>query len=91
MILVDNSVFSFAFQLDNGIPILPFYTNKDDEELIHLTYYFKCLVDQEDVRDHNKEAFGLEKLALMDFEEVMGKNSLTEEDNSEDNTQMANK
>ena len=25
MVLVDNSAYSYAMQLDNGIPILPFY------------------------------------------------------------------
>jgi CTD small phosphatase-like protein 2 len=59
MVLVDNSVLSFALQLENGIPILPYYYNKQDEELLHLMYYLKCLVTQEDVRMHNREAFGL--------------------------------
>ena len=63
MVLVDNSVLSFAMQIENGIPILPFYTSKADEELLHLVYYLKCLVVQDDVRSHNKEAFGLTKLA----------------------------
>jgi len=63
MVLVDNSVLSFAMQIENGIPILPFYVNKQDEELLHLIYYLKCLVVQEDVRPHNREAFGLNKLA----------------------------
>lgn len=45
MVLVDNSVLSFAMQLENGIPILPFYVNRADEELLHLVYYLKCLVE----------------------------------------------
>lgn len=65
MIIVDNSVLSFLFQLDNGVPILPFYTNRQDEELIHLSFYLKCLAENTfmtDTRDHNREAFGLYKL-----------------------------
>jgi CTD small phosphatase-like protein 2 len=31
MILVDNAAYSYAFQLENGIPILPFYEGKDYE------------------------------------------------------------
>ena len=27
MVIVDNAVYSFAFQLDNGIPIVPFYSD----------------------------------------------------------------
>jgi CTD small phosphatase-like protein 2 len=30
MVIVDNAVYSFGFQLDNGIPILPFYEDKTD-------------------------------------------------------------
>jgi CTD small phosphatase-like protein 2 len=30
---VDNAVYSFGYQLDNGIPIIPFYEDKRDEEL----------------------------------------------------------
>eukprot|EP00347_Sterkiella_histriomuscorum_P020709 403336778 len=71
MVLVDNSVLSFAMQIENGIPILPFYTSKADEELLHLVYYLKCLVVQDDVRCHNKEAFGLTKLAQMDLQQIM--------------------
>lgn len=69
MIIVDNSVLSFLFQIDNGVPILPFYTNKLDEELVHLSFYLKCLAEQDpaDVREHNREAFGLHKLIDMDI------------------------
>ena len=30
MLLVDNSVHSFGFQLDNGVPIIPFYDDPTD-------------------------------------------------------------
>ena len=43
MVLVDNSVYSFAYQIDNGIPILPFYDDQADEELLHLAYYMESL------------------------------------------------
>jgi CTD small phosphatase-like protein 2 len=51
MVIVDNSVYSFAFQIENGIPIIPFYNDKEDEEMLHLIYYLNCLVQAEDVRD----------------------------------------
>lgn len=28
VVIIDNAVYSFGFQLDNGIPILPFYDDK---------------------------------------------------------------
>jgi CTD small phosphatase-like protein 2 len=62
LIIVDNSVFSFSFQIDNGIPIIPFYADKEDEEMLHLVYYLNCLTSVEDVRPQNREAFELIKL-----------------------------
>jgi len=64
ILIIDNSCLSFAFNINNGIPILPFYDNDKDEELKHLTYYLSCLEesDVEDIRVHNNEAFGLLKL-----------------------------
>lgn len=67
MVLVDNSVYSFAFQLDNGVPIIPFYTNNTtcaDEELKHMIYYMQCLYGVEDVRDLNRDAFELSRLKM---------------------------
>jgi CTD small phosphatase-like protein 2 len=39
MVIVDNSVHSFAFQEENGIPILPWYRNMEDTELLKLIDY----------------------------------------------------
>jgi len=33
MVLVDNAAYSYAFHLDSGIPILPYYEGKVDYEL----------------------------------------------------------
>jgi len=62
MVLVDNSVYSFAYQIDNGIPIISYYDDPNDEELLHLMYYIKCLAECEDVRLKNRQAFDLYKL-----------------------------
>ena len=64
ILIVDNSCLSFAFNINNGVPILPFYDSAKDEELRHLNYYLNCLHEANvyDVRDHNQEAFGLLKL-----------------------------
>lgn len=71
MVLVDNSVFSFAFQVNNGIPILPYYHGQQDEELIHLLYYLDCIVELDDVRPHNEQAFGLIKLSEMEQDDLL--------------------
>ena len=61
--LVDNSAYSFAFHIDNGIPIIPFYRDKSDEEMLHLVYYLNCLAEYDDVREQNRSAFELFKLS----------------------------
>ena len=68
MLIIDNSCLSFAFNIGNGVPILPFYDSKTDEEMKHLTYYLNCLIENKqspafnDVREYNDDAFGLLKL-----------------------------
>lgn len=57
MIIIDNSVMSFAFQLENGIPILPYYDNPEDTELNFLTNYLKNVAKAEDLREENKARF----------------------------------
>lgn len=64
VVLVDNSVFSFAYQLDNGIPIIPFYNDANDEELCHLIFYLETLAEVDDVRESNRKAFELYQLGL---------------------------
>jgi CTD small phosphatase-like protein 2 len=51
MVIVDNAVYSFGFQLDNGIPIIPFYNNREDEELLHLINYINTLAFFNDLRE----------------------------------------
>jgi CTD small phosphatase-like protein 2 len=51
LVIIDNAVYSFGYQLENGIPILPFYKDKNDEELLHLIYYLRCLTQFEDIRE----------------------------------------
>ena len=51
VVIIDNAVYSFGFQIENGVPILPFYNDKNDEELKHLVFYLKCLADCKDVRE----------------------------------------
>lgn len=63
MVIVDNSVYSFAYHIDNGIPIIPFYHEQTDEEMLHLIFYLDCLSSCEDVRVQNREAFELHKLS----------------------------
>jgi len=55
MIIIDNSILSFAFHLDNGIPILPYYNNKNDRELLYLVHYLGTLVNQPNLSIENRK------------------------------------
>jgi CTD small phosphatase-like protein 2 len=33
LVLIDNAAYSFVHQLDNGIPIIPYYRGEKDYEL----------------------------------------------------------
>ena len=57
IVIVDNAVYSFGFQLENGIPIIPYYEDEEDEELFHLIPYLEILANSEDVREKNRDAF----------------------------------
>ena len=59
LILVDNSVYSFGFQLDNGVPIIPYYNDPQDQELKHLTDLLGALSHCDDVRQHIATTFKL--------------------------------
>lgn len=59
MIIVDNFAHSFAYQLDNGIPIISWVDYEHDKELQGLIYYLKKLVQVDDIRETNKKVFSL--------------------------------
>ena len=62
VVLVDNSTFSFGYQLCNGVPILSYTGATADMELMSLFDYLQNLAKQPDVRKFNLEYF---KLHLM--------------------------
>ena len=57
MVIVDDSTLSFGFQLDNGIPIVPYKGEKDDAELLFLYEYLEYLKDQPDMAKANRNFF----------------------------------
>ena len=77
IIIIDNSVVSFTYQLDNGMPILPYYDSNRDNELVCLAYYLLAIFEYKDLReanklyvklDHYKEA-AIEKFKIEEEEE----------------------
>ena len=68
VIIIDNSVLSFVFHMDNGIPILPFYDNKNDDELKFLIGYLDNLAQHKDLSAENKKLIPLEHFKQKVFE-----------------------
>ena len=62
MLLVDNAAYSFCSHLENGIPILPFYDNKNDNELLELLSYLKKLLVFDNIVEGNKRCMKLDKV-----------------------------
>lgn len=67
ILLVDNSVHSFGLQLANGIPIVPFYDDGQDQELVHLASYVLSLANVENLVSVNSATFKLEELKAADL------------------------
>ena len=61
-VLLDNYVHSFAFNIDNGIPILEWRNDPDDDELLYVINYLKEAAKAEDCREFNRKNLGLYKI-----------------------------
>jgi len=60
MIIVDNSIISFAFDLDNGVPINSYMgTEEDDKEILFLYSFLEECSKSTDVRKNIRDAFKL--------------------------------
>ena len=63
IILVDNNMYSFTPQLNNGILINSFFNDKNDNELSNvLSYLINYILPSDDVRKVNEEFFGFKKI-----------------------------
>lgn len=63
VIIVDNSPYAFAAQLENGYPIIPFYKDKTDNELEILEEYLMQIKEVEDIREENRKRFRLAEIS----------------------------
>ena len=62
LIIVDNSIVSFASQLDNGIHVSSFVGNKKDKELNELIPILENLIEKKDVRRELTSTFCMPEL-----------------------------
>jgi len=72
IVIVDNACYSFGYQLDNGVPIIPFYDNKDDDELRSIIPYLKYLANH-DIRETNRKTFKFYKYDYYSTEDDIGR------------------
>ena len=64
VVLIDNSVLSFAYHLNNGIPIVPYIEQKEDSQLIMLAYYLLSIANFDDLTEENKKHINIEHFIL---------------------------
>jgi Dullard-like phosphatase family protein len=63
LLIVDNSILSFAFDLPNGVPINSFMGDEeDDKDLLYLISFLEEAFYQEDVRQACEASFKLQYL-----------------------------
>ena len=57
ILIVDNSATCFVNHLDNGVPIIPFYDNKADTQLLSLYKFLVACSEKADSREFIRETF----------------------------------
>ena len=63
IIILDNSLFSFANQLNNGILITSFFDDKNNDTFLsNFKDYLEYIKNEEDIREINKESFRFEEI-----------------------------
>ena len=81
VVLIDNSVLSFAYHLNNGIPIVPYIEQKEDSQLLMLAYYLVSIANFDDLTEENKKHINIEHFIL----EVKDLENEESEENDEEN------
>ena len=62
-VLIDNNIYSFTSQLNNGILVNSFYDDRDDNELFNVfSYLYEDILPCDDVRKVNENFFRFEKI-----------------------------
>ena len=64
VVIIDNSVLSFAYHLNNGIPIVPYIEQKEDSQLLMLAYYLVSIANFDDLIQENKKHINIEHFIL---------------------------
>ena len=89
IVLIDNSVLSFAYHLNNGIPIVPFIEQQNDTQLLMLAYYLVSIAKFDDLTQENKKHINIEHFLLM-AKKLSEEESEEEDDKEYDNITESN-
>ena len=89
VVLIDNSVLSFAYHLNNGIPIVPFIEQQNDTQLLMLAYYLVSIANFDDLTRENKKHINIEHF-LLRAKKLSEEESEEEDDKEVDNATESN-
>jgi len=89
IVLIDNSVLSFAYHLNNGIPIVPFIEQQNDTQLLMLAYYLVSIANFDDLTQENKKHINIEHF-LLRAKKLSEEESEEEDDKEVDNITESN-
>jgi Dullard-like phosphatase family protein len=84
MVIIDNTILSYAYHLNNGIPILPYYNSEKDFELMFLAGYLNQIYEFDDLREANKKYIKLENLVKMIKDKEENKENKEENNNEQE-------
>lgn len=59
VIIIDNAVEAFSYQIDNGIPIKSWFCEEGDQELVKVFNFLIAMDQSQDIRGHLRQKFQL--------------------------------
>ena len=71
ILIVDNNIYSFAFNLENGIPINDYLGNKSDNSLKQLMIYLDYIKDFDNLRAENEKIYELRMIYNSNIEDYV--------------------
>ena len=89
IVIVDNSVLSFIYHLENGIPIVPYYNEDKDGSLFVVGLYLRHISNENDLREANKKYINLDSFLKeakerKELSSTINEESISLENNNDD-------